>query len=117
MKALVIDGIVHQIEEDADVFEVHSDFQWVDCDNSVQENWAYDGTNFTDPFDYVQEAKDEKLRCLIATDWTQSQDSPLSEEERVLWSTYRQAVRDIATTPGYPENIVWPTKPDAPDNV
>jgi len=46
---------------------------------------------------------------LAASDWTQMPDSPLSDEERAAWATYRQALRDA------PAN--WEPAPtwDAPD--
>tara|TARA_R110000823_G_scaffold252900_1_gene375433 strand:- start:69 stop:317 length:249 start_codon:yes stop_codon:yes gene_type:complete len=27
------------------------------------------------------------------------------------WSTYRQALRDVPSQSGFPDNITWPTKP------
>lgn len=47
------------------------------------------------------------LRC----DWTVGNDSPLSDEKKVQWASYRQALRDI-TTQTDPFNITWPTKPE-----
>lgn len=51
-------------------------------------------------------AKRDKL--LLASDWTQLPDVPLSTRE--AWTTYRQALRDI-TTQTDPFNIVWPVAP------
>lgn len=28
------------------------------------------------------------------------------------WTTYRQALRDITDQAGFPDNVIWPTKPD-----
>lgn len=47
-------------------------------------------------------------------DWTQIPDSPLSEELKVEWKTYRQALRDI-TLQSDPYNIIWPTLPGTPN--
>lgn len=52
---------------------------------------------------------------LIKSDWTQFQDSPLSDNKKAEWATYRQALRDIPEN--YPEaisidDIIWPTKPE-----
>ena len=46
---------------------------------------------------------------LAASDWTQTLDAPLTDEQRAAWAVYRQALRDAPAnwTPG-PE---W----DAPD--
>ena len=57
----------------------------------------------------------ERTRRLAKCDWTQSSDSPLSEEKKKEWATYRQALRDLPAnqTPVDMElsNITWPTKP------
>jgi Phage tail assembly chaperone protein len=46
---------------------------------------------------------------LIATDWTQLPDAPITNKD--AWAQYRQALRDITTQSGYPVNVVWPTSP------
>ena len=58
---------------------------------------------------------------LANTDWTQSNDSPLSEEKKKEWATYRQELRDITKTakpkcvvdsPSLdPSSVTFPTKP------
>ena len=48
---------------------------------------------------------------LAACDWTQMPDSPLSEEEKTLWKTYRQALRDVPQQEGFPETVDWPEQP------
>jgi hypothetical protein len=45
-------------------------------------------------------------------DWTVGNDSPLSDTQKDVWQTYRQALRDV-TTQSNPTNITWPTKPGA----
>jgi hypothetical protein len=47
-------------------------------------------------------------------DWTQIADSPLSEELKDEWKTYRQELRDI-TLQTDPYNIIWPTIPGTPN--
>ena len=47
-KALIHNGIVQQIEESSNTFEVHSNLKWVDCDDSVKVNWTYNGSTFAD---------------------------------------------------------------------
>jgi hypothetical protein len=44
-------------------------------------------------------------------DWTQLTDSPLSEEEKDAWASYRQELRDMPTNMTDPEIPVWPTPP------
>ena len=48
---------------------------------------------------------------LMACDWTQARDSPLSREKQDEWAAYRQALRDLPTTVTDPTNITWPTSP------
>ena len=57
-------------------------------------------------------AKAWRNKLLALSDWTQSADSPLTDEKKAEWATYRQALRDITDQPSYPENIQWPTKPE-----
>jgi hypothetical protein len=35
-----------------------------------------------------------RANLLAASDWTQMPDSPLTDEQRAAWATYRQALRD-----------------------
>ncbi len=41
-------------------------------------------------------------------DWTQVADAPV---DKTLWSTYRQALRDISKQPGFPWSVEWPVQP------
>lgn len=48
---------------------------------------------------------------LTESDWTQSNDSPLSDESKLAWAQYRQELRDITSQEGYPHNVTWPEQP------
>ena len=48
---------------------------------------------------------------LAASDWTQLPDAPLSEEARLVWATYRQALRDVPQQDGFPRTVSMPTPP------
>ena len=50
----------------------------------------------------------ERDRRLLASDWTQLTDVPLTTKE--AWATYRQSLRDITLQPD-PFNITWPDPP------
>tara|TARA_Y100000004_G_scaffold31402_1_gene32847 strand:+ start:867 stop:1388 length:522 start_codon:yes stop_codon:yes gene_type:complete len=52
--------------------------------------------------------RDQRNRLLAASDWTQLADS---SADASAWATYRQALRDLPTTDGWPHNITWPTEP------
>jgi hypothetical protein len=48
---------------------------------------------------------------LMACDWTQGRDSPLSQEKQDEWAQYRQALRDLPMVVTDPTQVVWPTPP------
>ena len=76
---------------------------------------------------YWVDLKQTRNRKLLACDWTQMPDSPLSTSKRTEWATYRQSLRDIPNNLRSHENYVsdddsypfddsimswsWPTKP------
>ena len=66
------------------------------------------------------QVRQQRNALLAETDWTQMPDSPLSDEQRSAWETYRQALRDMTTglvvpfsDKGYIDDkqMVWPEKP------
>jgi hypothetical protein len=48
---------------------------------------------------------------LSLSDWTQLSDSPLSEEEKTEWATYRQILRDVTTSFTNPWDATLPEDP------
>ena len=84
----------------------------------------WNGTSFIAPkfLAYTVEAlrrlRDKKL---LASDWTQGADAPITDAVKVEWATYRQALRDLPAS--YPDclnaagnaeddtDIKWTTKP------
>ena len=48
---------------------------------------------------------------LQRSDWTIGNDSPLSDEQKAAWTTYRQALRDMMNVANI-DDIVIPTPPD-----
>lgn len=75
--------------------------------------WGIDSWVFNaDAFD--KEARDLRNATLSACDWTQANDSPLSDAARVAWASYRQALRDLPSTWSEARDINeinWPTPP------
>ena len=57
-----------------------------------------------------REIRERRNRLLFECDWTQLSDSPLSEEKRLEWKTYRQELRDI-TNYTSPDEVIWPNEP------
>lgn len=56
--------------------------------------------------------RSERNYRLAQCDWTQLDDTPLSNTQKQEWAAYRQALRDI-TTQDDPFAIVWPQVPGA----
>lgn len=48
---------------------------------------------------------------LMMSDRRMLWDSPLTEEQKQAWATYRQALRDLPANTTDPANPTWPTKP------
>jgi hypothetical protein len=55
------------------------------------------------------QARDQRDVLLSQSDWTQVADAPV---DQAAWATYRQALRDVPSQAGFPENINWPTRPE-----
>lgn len=50
----------------------------------------------------------DRNRRLSECDWTQLPDAPV---DHAAWATYRQALRDVSSQPGFPWNVQWPSQP------
>jgi hypothetical protein len=50
---------------------------------------------------------------LEQSDWTQMNDSPLSNEDKTAWATYRQELRDLSDLDAWPnlDDADWPVAP------
>lgn len=51
----------------------------------------------------------DRNKRIAECDWTQLPDAPV---DAAVWATYRQALRDISKQAEFPNNIVWPDKPE-----
>ena len=56
----------------------------------------------------IRGERDDKL---AASDWTQMSDNPMSNAKKAKWATYRQELRDITSSDGFPDTVVWPSEP------
>ena len=77
-------------------------------------DWVNNEWNFnTDRF--LLSLRFERNNNLSATDWTQLPDSPITEEKKLEWLVYREALRDVPETYAAAtslDEIIWPTKPE-----
>lgn len=84
-------------------------------DYNNQEYMVVDGQAVPKQDDGTEELRDYEQAVsirnsmLLECDWTQLPDAPVNHAE---WATYRQELRDITTQVGFPNNVVWPTKPE-----
>jgi len=51
-----------------------------------------------------------RVDLLRSTDWTQMADAPLTVAEKLAWSAYRQALRELPSVEGFP-HVPWPATP------
>ena len=61
----------------------------------------------------AQVVRDHRNKLLADSDWTQMNDSPLSNEDKTVWATYRQELRYMSDLASWP-NIAYDDWPVAP---
>ena len=93
---------------------------FIKCDNSVSCGYLYshETEEFSAPEVVVKTIEWPKIRKereakLTACDWTQLNDSPLSEADKEAYAVYRQELRDITDAYATPDAVVWPSEPNA----
>jgi len=90
---------------DTKLYNVNPPTYSIDENNKVVN--LYWSTTAKSPTEVWNIIRSERNRLLFRTDWTQLEDSPLSNEQKDNYKIYRQALRDI-TNQEDPFNIVWP---------
>lgn len=60
-------------------------------------------------WDIVRTKRD---KLLLQSDWTQLNNAPLTATEVLMWSNYRQALRDLTDSYNDPKTIIWPAPPN-----
>lgn len=80
--------------------------KWVVSDKTAEEIQSYDNG-------IAESNRKERNTLLSNSDWTQVADTPLSDADKALWVTYRQALRDITSHANWPNlnKEDWPTQP------
>tara|TARA_Y100001938_G_C7847909_1_gene309368 strand:- start:127 stop:363 length:237 start_codon:yes stop_codon:yes gene_type:complete len=61
--------------------------------------------------EYIRQQRD---RILLDCDWTQGNDSPLSNAKKTEWATYRQQLRDLPASYSNSDaiaDVVFPNEP------
>ena len=70
--------------------------------DAIEAAWAAGADDRT-----AAEVRRQRNAFLSETDWMANSDVTMSDE----WRTYRQALREITSQEGFPNDITWPTKP------
>ena len=60
---------------------------------------------------YVERMRNWRDILLTQSDWTQMQDSPLTDSKKQEWSTYRQALRDFPASWTPSDTANFPDQP------
>lgn len=55
--------------------------------------------------------REQRNVLLTESDWTQLDDSPVTNDKKLEWASYRQELRNIPDQEGFPFQVVWPSKP------
>jgi len=84
-------------------------------DGIYYQTWGFEDMNEEEKEQSTEEKKRlvriERDFIINKSDWTQLPDVILSEEKKIEWNTYRQALRDVSLQEGFPWDVVWPTPP------
>ena len=67
--------------------------------------WA-DGANDR----LADEYRATRNALLAASDWKQANKSPLANDKKIEWATYRTALRDLPSSSDWPD-VTFPTEP------
>lgn len=57
------------------------------------------------------QVRSQRDALIAQTDYLMMSDYPISEEDKALVETYRQALRDVPEQEGFPSNVQWPVAP------
>jgi len=88
--------------------------QWVESNNNL--TWIVTSELSTQAEQDGRTAiskRDTRNQLLSDSDWTQMPDSPLADEAKALWVTYRTSLRNLPDHADWPNlaDADWPTKP------
>ena len=116
----VVDDVISAESEDYLASIYHPDYlsECRVCDESVQQDWTFDGESFAPPSQQegqvipsVEALRTSRNAKLVDCDWTQLSDA-LPDAKRKAWAKYRQALRDLPTKTKDLSNVVWPKTPE-----
>jgi len=57
-------------------------------------------------------AWEEAKAKLRDSDWSMLPDVPMTAGDKAGWIEYRRGLREIRLQAGFPDSIIWPTRPE-----
>ena len=105
------------VQDKSDFIQTHYwDGDWKEREPSPNRHSTWvDGEWVWDQEDLMNEVRSIRTSLLYGCDWTQMSDSPLPEEKKSEWQTYRQTLRDLSFVSSDISNVNdvnWPTQPE-----
>jgi len=64
------------------------------------------------PTRFMTRLRIERNALLASSDWTQYNDSPLTNENKASWAKHRQELRDLPAVTTDPADPTWPKAPE-----
>ena len=87
----------------------------VDIQLSAEEETARDAEEATAeeerPAREMAQLRTKRNTKLVDSDWTQYNDSPLTDEVKAEWAVHRETLRDLPANTDDPADPTWPTPP------
>lgn len=89
------------------------DLSWLGSDYEGQ-GWVVVGEAPAEPAQATKaELEWERAKKMLAeSDWSMLPDVPMTKGQKAAWVEYRKALREVRLQAGFPDNIVWPAKPE-----
>jgi len=56
------------------------------------------------------QVRQQRNALLAASDWTQANDSPLANDKKIEWASYRTLLRDLPSNKSWPD-VTFPEEP------
>ena len=111
-KLVIKDSIVENIIEASDEFSIDG-CKVVDYQDGANIGYDWDGEKVIIPEPTPvseEEVRFQRNDLLAASDYTQANDSPLANDKKIEWATYRTALRDLPSNKSWPD-VTFPEEP------
>jgi len=83
-------------------------------ENTAEEIAALEALRVEEAAEAVEDLKKSNRQkrndLLAASDWTQANDSPLANDKKIEWASYRTALRNLPSNKSWPD-VTFPTEP------